>query len=132
MWKCFPIWNALMIAVFSMSCSNQAQQQTSAAKRLNPHDETDWLFEKKFRCASLRPAIEKLYQGSKVHVGELFYSPKLNTCVFNTTAFENKILFVEINDALTGANIFSSYEPGAGAELQKRLAELKEPEKNSN
>jgi hypothetical protein len=123
--KAFSV--AAIVAV--LSCSNQAQR-----KAANPHEETDWLFEKKFRCASLRPAIEKLYEGSgsKTFVGELFYSPKLNTCIFNTTAFENKILFVEINDALTGANIFSSNEPGAGAELQKRLAELKEPSKNSN
>lgn len=122
-----------LIAIFALcltSCSKPQEKPAGPvviAKPTNPHEEEDWLFDKKLKCSALRPTIEKAYQGAKdTFIGELFYSPKLNTCVFVETIFvrETKTWVSTIFDALTSETLFMLNSSG---ELERHLSELKAP-----
>jgi ribosomal protein L2 len=82
------------------------RQGSQISGKGDPHVEADWLFEKKFRCAQIKGPFAKEVGGQ---VDEIFYSPKLNTCVATVqSTWGDKSIVFSIKDALTGKTLFIS------------------------
>lgn len=91
------------------------------------HAEADWLFEKKFRCAQLRPALEKNIS----FMVEFFYSPRLNTCVYTwLRPVPGGTPVMQANDGLTMGPLFNG--DGTREEFNRRVDELKQVEAPSH
>lgn len=85
-------------------------------------------FEMKNHCSELRPAEVKRASDRDAIATDVFYSPKLNTCL---TATWGKSSY-EVSDLLNGETVFSEeFKPGDGDAGHKRwrdkIADLKKP-----
>jgi len=86
-------------------CDIKRQESPNSGKG-DPHAEADWLFEKKLRRAQIKGPFGKETAGQ---VDEIFYSPKLNTCVATVqSTLRAKSIVFSIKDALTGKTLFMS------------------------
>jgi hypothetical protein len=119
----------LFLIVFLPSCNPQQDKKETPAPSVNPRAEADWLFDKRMRCATLREGLDKRHDGGPVYVGQVFYSPIKNSCIYTTrTMVPNTGTFLTITDALTGEGYFegSTYQnPKMNPEFESRILELK-------
>ena len=122
--------------VWLTSCSRTTPESVAREGPTTSQAEQESLFEKKLRCAQLRPALEGARANQGWQVESVFYSPKLNTCVLTKSLVDErrKAAILEIQDALTGSVLFvdaNAYGKPVD-EFNRRVEELKEHPKTSN
>ena len=113
---------AVALLCFCSSCQNAKVQPS--------HQEEDWLFEKKIRCAAIKAPLDKELNAIGEYIDRVIYSPRLNTCVYTTTHILRNSdgrptsTQFSIYDALTSENLFSYNVDNAREQYEKKIAEL--------
>lgn len=107
----------------------RTNSQTSGESRtLTPAEE----FERKSRCIGYRDQVKKEFKDRSdgEELSEIFYSPKLNTCVAVCSIMGANFPIFEMRDVLSGKRIYfdsGSYPDVAGTQkkFEEKVAELK-------
>ncbi|MDD5376920.1 MAG: hypothetical protein PHH16_02260 [Candidatus Gracilibacteria bacterium] len=110
-----PLALGLLISLLLTSCSvdwndvkekkiGELEKQVMEMKK----DKEDDLFKKKQECAKYKDNVMKTSDGGNLQ--ELFYSPERHSCIMLLSVFpEDKILFTQLKDYLTGETILDNY-----------------------
>src|SRR2546425_3793741 len=87
--------------VWLTSCSRTTPESVAREGPTASQAERESLFEKKLRCAQLRPSLEGSRANQGWQIESVFYSEKLNSCVLTKSLVDERreAAILEIQDA---------------------------------
>jgi len=106
-----------LLAIFLLAgCATNPIKSNEAKKEIKPID----TFERNLECQKFREKLEKDFSGSETKINAIFYSPKTNSCLYNTVLVilskEYSYVGWELLDVFTNKTIEYFDSPNTGGE----------------